>query len=158
MRKQCWCHNNNICIMQTNGTINPYHQIVKSKVHQKQPFLKQFAIMYRGNGRKGKRTHLNSVTNKPPNIETISNCKRSLNYWNSQNRYDRPNFGFPAIRAICTITQIFGIPIIQYNWNSFNFVNSKNSHNFQSIRFVYFQEYFIFCNLPIFGIPDIRTI
>ena len=56
MSEQCLCYNNNnICIMQTNSTIHPYHQIAKSKVHQNQPFLKPICYYIRIDERKRER-------------------------------------------------------------------------------------------------------
>ena len=56
MREQCSCYNNNnICIMYIESTIHPYHSIVKSKVHQNQPFLKPICYYIRIEERERKR-------------------------------------------------------------------------------------------------------
>ena len=56
MSEQCsCCNNNNICIMQANSTIHPYHSIAKSKVHQNQPFLKPICYYIRIEERERKR-------------------------------------------------------------------------------------------------------
>ena len=97
MREQCSCYNNNnICIIQTNSTIHPYNQNVKSKVHQNQPFQKSICyyirIEERERKRKGRKEEKNGhriillLSQNQPKIQTISKCKRSPNYWNSKNR------------------------------------------------------------------------
>ena len=112
MREQCSCYNNiNICIMQTNSTIHPYHQIEKSKVHQNQPFLKPICYYIRIEERKRERKGRKEEKNRH-NIQSYfprTNLKSRL----FQNVKKVPTIGIPKIGPL---TLIFGIPEV---WNIF---------------------------------------
>ena len=118
--------------MYINSTIHPYHQIVKSKVHQNQPFLKSICyyirIEDRKRERKGRKEQKNGhiiillLSTNQPKIQTISKCKRCSNYWNSKIQAENAIYGIPEIRTIFTIIPIYGIPFMQHIISIFLFV------------------------------------
>ena len=144
--------------MYINGTIHPYHQIVKTKVQQKIPFLKSICYSIRieeGKEREEKREKMDTLLQfylpkNHPKSRLFQIIKRSPNYRDSKNLLATRYLGIAEIWTIRTIYkflkfQLYGI-FNQYS----NFVNSKNSLYNNHFRFVYFQEYFIFLQFPHF--------
>ena len=181
MSEQCsYYTNTNICIMYIESTIHPYHQIVKSKVHQNQPFLKSICyyirIEERERERKGRKEEKNGH-----NIQLYflrANPKSRL----FQNVKKVPTIGIPKIGQKTRFLEFqkYGLFLHRFRFLEFhlysifdqfsNQLNSKNRHYFQNFRFVYFQEYFLFLkqtdfwnsnsmdylvSIPISGIPKI---
>ena len=165
--------------MQANSTIHPYHQIVKSKVHINQPFQKPICYYIRIEERKRERgkkrgekwTHNNTLTfYKPTQNLDYLNVKKGSNKYNSKNRAEYSISGIPEIWTIFEMGRFMEFHLYSILFQFSNLLNSKNRHYFQKIRFVYFQEYFLFLkwtdfwnsnswnylvSIPISGIPII---
>ena len=160
--------------MYIKRTIHPYHQIVKSKVQQNQPFLKPICYYIRieekKRKRKGRKEEKNGhniivlLSTNQPKIQTISKCKKGSNNWNSRNRAYIAIFGIPEIWTIFTWAPIYGIPFIRYINSIFQFVEFQKQALiskfticvfpgvlpiFEMDRFL--EDYLI--SIPIFGIP-----
>ena len=166
--------------MYIKSTIHPYHQIVKSKVHQNQPFLKPICyyirIEEREKKRKGRKEEKNGHNIQSYSLQT--NPKSRL----FQIVKEVPTIGIPKIETKYRFLEFqkYGIFLHRCRFMEFhlysifeyfaNLLNSKNRHYFQNFRFVYFQEYFLFLKLtdfwnsnswdylvsiPIFEIPKI---
>ena len=143
MSEQYSCYNNNnICIMQTNSTIHPYHSIEKSKVYKNQPFLKPICYYIRIEEKKRKRKGRKEEKNGH-NIQSYfpgANPKSRL----FQNVKKVLTIGIPEIEHIqrflefqkyelythrCRFMEFHLYSILdQFS----NFVNSKNRHFFQN--------------------------
>ena len=126
--------------MYIQSTIHPYHSIVKSKVHQNQPFLKPICYYIRIEGRERKRKGRKEEKNG-----------HKLSFY-----FLRAN---PKSRLFQNVKEVTtnGIPKIRRCLNR-NFLNSRNTDYFYYNPDFWNSIYIVYLNIfPICWIPKIGT-